>query len=252
VLTGEETPFAYQIDAYVRKKHIAAQLQSRGLRGHLLEIGCGAGSICGYVHRIMPHLGIHAVDLNIDNLVAARRYYPALEYAVADATALVFSDEKIDAVILAEVIEHFSPTARGQALAEIWRVLRPGGTLVLTTPSLEVEAKPCATHRDVDAETHHMDGFHAGSLKRVLKEAGFEVVYAGTCLRRWAHLARNLVSRFSYSVYDYSTQAEIVAHLECSWLFRVYRWTVLPAILVLDKIPSPGYHHVVVGRKPER
>jgi SAM-dependent methyltransferase len=251
VLDRGETPFAYQIDAYVRKKHIAIQLQSRGLRGRLLEIGCGAGSICGYIHRVMPHLETHAVDLNIDNLIAARRYYPALDYAVMDATALVFSDEKIDAVILAEVIEHFPPAARGQALAEIWRVLRPGGLLVVTTPSLEVEARPCSTHRDVDAETHYVDGFHADDLRWTLEDAGFGLVYTGTCLRRWAHEMRNLISRLSYTVYDYNTQAEIVAHLEKSWLFYVYRHTILPMALLLDKIPAPGYHHIMVGQKLE-
>jgi len=149
------------------------------------------------------------------------------------------------------VIEHFPPDTRTQALVEIWRVLRPEGMLVVTTPSLEVEARPCITHRNVGPETHHVNGFYAGDLKQVLEETGFEVIYAGTCLRRWAHKARNLVSGFSYKMYDYSTQAEIVAHLENSPLFWIYRYAVLPMVLLLDRIPSPGYHHVMVGQKPK-
>lgn len=246
----EETPFAYQIDTYIRKTRVVDLLRGSGVRGSLLEVGCGAGSICGYVQKALSHLEVYAVDLNSQNLRAARRYYPALGYAVANASALTFPDGELDAVVLAEVIEHFPPTTRDRALAEMRRVLRPGGLFIVTTPSLEREAKPCSTHRDVGAETHHVDGFYAGDLQRTLKDAGFEILHAATCLRRWAHELRNLISRFSYTMYDYNTQAEIVAHLEKNWLFRIYRYTVLPVALFLDRIPAPGYHHVVMCQKP--
>jgi SAM-dependent methyltransferase len=56
---------------------------------------------------------------------------PGLQLEVADATSLPYGDASFDACMCVSVIEHIP--ADGTVMAELWRVLRPGGVLQLTT-----------------------------------------------------------------------------------------------------------------------
>lgn len=77
------------------------------------------------------------VDLFVDEIAAWRTIDPALELDVEDATALSFPDETFDHCICISVIEHIGGGKDAAAVAEIWRVLKPGGTLHLTTDVAE-------------------------------------------------------------------------------------------------------------------
>lgn len=74
-----------------------------------------------------------AVDLFADEIDRWRHIDPALDVRVEDARALSFADESFDAVACVSVIEHIAGDGDGRAMAEMWRVLRPGGVLHLTT-----------------------------------------------------------------------------------------------------------------------
>lgn len=73
------------------------------------------------------------VDLFEDEIAAWRSIDPSLDLAVEDATALSFADETFDHCICVSVLEHIGRGRDATALAEIWRVLRGGGSLHLTT-----------------------------------------------------------------------------------------------------------------------
>lgn len=109
-----------------------------------LEIGCGNGELAS---RIVDGLGPSryvATDLDPRQLDAARRHlgehYPrglpaSLEFREADMLALPFPDASFDAVVAVVSIHHASPNHHVPshvplALAEIDRVLRPGGSLL--------------------------------------------------------------------------------------------------------------------------
>ncbi|HEX2504252.1 MAG TPA: methyltransferase domain-containing protein [Miltoncostaeaceae bacterium] len=74
-----------------------------------------------------------AVDLLPDEIARWRALDPALDLRVEDARALSFADRSFDAVACVSVIEHVEGDGDAAAMAEIWRVLRPGGVLHLTT-----------------------------------------------------------------------------------------------------------------------
>jgi len=108
----------------------------------LLDLGCGAGRHAFEAHR----RGAHTVAFDRNGgdtkdaaaMLAAMRLAGeapagALGTAVnGDALGLPFADGAFDRVIAAEVLEHIPD--HGAAMAELARVLRPGGTLAVTVP----------------------------------------------------------------------------------------------------------------------
>lgn len=84
-----------------------------------------------------------AVDLLSDEIDRWRTVDPALDLRVEDARALGFPDASFDAVACVSVIEHVADDGDADAMAEMWRVLRPGGVLHLTT---NVARAPGAVH----------------------------------------------------------------------------------------------------------
>jgi len=74
-----------------------------------------------------------AVDLFSQEIARWRALDPALDLRVEDARALSFVDGSFDAVACVSVIEHIPGEGDAAAMAEMWRVLRPGGTLHLVT-----------------------------------------------------------------------------------------------------------------------
>jgi SAM-dependent methyltransferase len=74
-----------------------------------------------------------AIDVLPDEIDRWRTLDPALDLRVEDARALSFDDRSFDAVVCVSVIEHVAGDGDATAMAEIWRVLRPGGVLHLTT-----------------------------------------------------------------------------------------------------------------------
>lgn len=85
------------------------------------------------------------IDLFDAEIAAWRTIDPTLELDVQDATALTFPDNTFDNCICVSVLEHIGVGGDSVALSEMWRVLKPGGALHLTT---DVAAEP----RDVFIE----------------------------------------------------------------------------------------------------
>jgi SAM-dependent methyltransferase len=84
------------------------------------------------------------VDLFSEEIDAWRTIDPGLELDVQDATSLPYPDSSFDSCICISVLEHVGVGKDRSALAELWRVLRPGGALHLTT---DVAAVPRDVYR---------------------------------------------------------------------------------------------------------
>ncbi len=73
------------------------------------------------------------IDLFSDEIRGWQEVDPSLDLRVEDARALTFADESFDGCLCVSVIEHVPGDDDARVMAEMWRVLRPGGYVVLTT-----------------------------------------------------------------------------------------------------------------------
>jgi SAM-dependent methyltransferase len=153
----------------------------------VLDLGCGAGRHAFEAYR----RGADVVAFDADEaelrqvaaLTAAMRETgeaPAAARAAAvrgDATAMPFADATFDRVIAAEVLEHIP--ADQQAMYEIARVLRPGGTVAVTVPAWLPE-RICWRLSD---DYHNTPGGHI----RIFTRAELETKLARAGLRAGGH-----------------------------------------------------------------
>ncbi len=150
----------------------------------VLEVGCGAGSL---VRLLAKRLGgdnpITAADVNpfllreATALAAAEGLAEAIRFTPGNAEALPFPDESFDCVYSVTVLEECDA---GRAIAEIRRVLRPGGRAGIAVRALDMKQwwnleVPEAILHKVDTPPHSVGpaGVADRSLYRRMREAGF-------------------------------------------------------------------------------
>jgi ubiquinone/menaquinone biosynthesis C-methylase UbiE len=156
-------------------------------RARILDVGCGTGE---YVRRA-NELGFIASGLEPADAMRAIAINtnPNASIISGIATDLPYPDESFDLVICIEVLRYLDRSDIRQALCELRRVLRPGGTMFLTMVnryaldgfflhySLKRMLKPRST------EQPHCEFVTPGELNREIRTAGFSTaVHRGALL----------------------------------------------------------------------
>jgi SAM-dependent methyltransferase len=98
-------------------------------RGVVYDLGCGPGQATAFLHGC--GVDVRGLDLSADLLREARRRHPGVAFEQGDMLALPLADASLAGVIAFYAVVHLSPAGLRQALAEMHRVLRPGGRLLL-------------------------------------------------------------------------------------------------------------------------
>jgi uncharacterized protein (TIRG00374 family) len=99
----------------------------------ILDIGCGSGVQLRALETAKPNLLI-GTDLNRNALIYAKnKNIPQSEFIIADAQNLPFKSETVNRIICAEIIEHLNEPEL--MIGETQRVLKNGGSIVITTPN---------------------------------------------------------------------------------------------------------------------
>ena len=106
-------------------------------RGRVLEVGCGLGHLLLWLR---DRYQVYGTDINSWALSQARRNVPGGHFALLSAEDLgAFRDGEFQIVISKHVVEHLPDPER--SVAEMSRVLAPGGLSLLATPNLDSAAR---------------------------------------------------------------------------------------------------------------
>ena len=98
----------------------------------VLDLGCGIGVYERELRRRWPAASLTGVDFSQRHILAARTHEPTATFLHGDAESLPLGDASIDLALAIEVMEHFLRPE--QAVAELARVVRPGGLLIVVVP----------------------------------------------------------------------------------------------------------------------
>jgi SAM-dependent methyltransferase len=139
-----------------------------GVRGRVLDAGCGTGGLLAALAARRPDLSLVGVEWS--HRAAARAAAKSgAPVARGSVMALPLADGSVDAAVAADVLCHaeVDPDA---AAAELHRVLRPGGLVAVNMPAYGWLA---SAH---DRRVHNARRHTRGQLRDLLRSAGFECV----------------------------------------------------------------------------
>jgi ubiquinone/menaquinone biosynthesis C-methylase UbiE len=148
----------------------------------VLDIGSGPGFLAAAIADAVGSNGrVFGVDISEPLLAVARSHcarQPWVEFRHADATQLPFADHEFDAAISIQVLEYVRDVAA--ALAEIHRVLRPGGRVVIVDTDWDSIVWRCTDRERMNRvlaawEPHATDSYLPRTLAGRLHQAGFRV-----------------------------------------------------------------------------
>lgn len=157
---------------------LVVRYQSAGQRGRLLDIGCGAGDAIMQLGR----LGWQAEGADIDDKALAFARSRGLTVHTLDNLEQPGLESRFDVVSASHVIEHV--TSIPAFLAQCKRLLKVGGRLVINTPNSRGSLLDSAGIAALALDTpRHLVLLSQEALRRLIKEAGFDVVKCFSSVR---------------------------------------------------------------------
>jgi SAM-dependent methyltransferase len=155
----------------------------------ILDYGCGQGRICGQLSAL-GFANVHGVDTSAAMIRVAVARHPAQRFTVVDGRTLPHGDASIDAALLFAVLTCVpSDDAQRRLVAELSRVLRPGGLLLVSDYPLQTDARNLARYA-AHAAAFGYGAFPlpGGDVVRHHRESWFSELLAGFTIDETVHL----------------------------------------------------------------
>ncbi|TCK27132.1 methyltransferase family protein [Pseudonocardia endophytica] len=144
----------------------------RGVGRSVADVGCGPGAIVPYL--VARGLEPHGVDLSPEMVRAASRDHPDVPFTVADVRGLPFADASLDGVLGWYSLMYLAPSDRPRAFAEITRVVRPGGYLVVGYKQGDDSRRRGGRRIGVEFDIYW---YSQEEVERRVTDAGFRTVF---------------------------------------------------------------------------
>jgi SAM-dependent methyltransferase len=150
-------------------------------RPRILDYGCGSGGNTSFYASVGSVVAIEP-DASAIRMAHARG---GAQYCRGQGTQLPFRSEAFDAVVASDVLEHIEDD--GAAMAEIARVLRPGGVVIISVPAHQW------LFSEHDAALHHFRRYSKAGIRDLLGRGGLRirrlsywnaVLFPAICFRR--------------------------------------------------------------------
>jgi SAM-dependent methyltransferase len=200
ILTGERTLPGMAEENYWFQRHLVAYQHLLPLVDGktVLDLGCGEGyGVDLLATRALEAVG---VDLAPEAVFHARNIYhrPNLRFLYMDIYHLELEDESFDTVCSLQVIEHLHEP--GGFMEEAMRVLKPGGTCVISTPNRLI----LSPGRDTPINPFHIFEFDSeqflGFMRRFFAEVELVGIFHAGKLRLHDRLVRRDFSQFCLDI----------------------------------------------------
>ncbi|KJS61252.1 class I SAM-dependent methyltransferase [Streptomyces rubellomurinus] len=139
--------------------------------GVVADLGCGPGHVAGWLSGLGAE--VVGIDLSPRMVELARREHPKAGFRTGDLLALPAADGEFAAAVALYSVIHLEPGELAPAFAEMHRVLRPGGVLLVSFHlGTEVKRLEEWWGHPVDVAFHHLE---TGAVAALLAGAGFAV-----------------------------------------------------------------------------
>lgn len=154
------------------QKPIISEFIGTSLCQNALDAGCGRGN---YTRILLKRAQeVSALDYSEDHIDALKRrlgHLSQLSLHVGSADNLPFENEQFDLVVHSEVLEHIDDDKK--VLSEIFRVMQPGGRLIISVPV------PPAPYYDSE---HVREGYTLEQISQLLMDSGFTILRHQYCM----------------------------------------------------------------------
>ena len=134
----------------------------------VFDVGCSTGYLLEDLRTLLPSGRLVGFDLIYSGLKKASANIPNALILQADACHLPTPDCSADVLVSANLLEHVADDS--EALAEFWRVLRPGSRAVIVVP-----LSP-GTYDYYDRYLNHQRRYRHGELAEKARNVGFTVI----------------------------------------------------------------------------
>jgi ubiquinone/menaquinone biosynthesis C-methylase UbiE len=137
----------------------------------VLDVGCGTGTLALEVQRRVGRAGrVVGIDPGTEQIARARekaaRHHLSIAFQVGVIEQLAFPDQTFDVVLSTLMMHHLPKSLKVQGLAEIARVLKPGGRLIIADFTRKQERTGLAAR-------FHAGGSSLSELAAMVAHAGF-------------------------------------------------------------------------------
>jgi len=192
----ESTPF-FQMRLGVALDLLEQHGNAFGTSSRLLDVGCGRGALLEALQRRLPRLELTGIDLSLAALEEASCRVPSAEFVLAEGQTPPFSAGYFDVAHMGNILEHVGDPV--SLLTGIVQVLRPGGGLILSTPSryrLENLIRIVMGKRIQFMSQDHVTEYSVGQVEELLRRAGLRTLDVRGAWRRPARRTlRNTLTR---------------------------------------------------------
>jgi SAM-dependent methyltransferase len=164
----------------LRSWHIRRELRHLKRAGfspdQIADAGSGFGQYVYWMSNKYPGAQITGLDIKQDQVDDCNRFFSAIKrdnkvgFAYADLT-LLDEEEAWDLVLSVDVMEHIEDDRT--VFRHLYRGLKPGGYLLISTPSDQGGSDVHHEHDESFIDEHVRDGYGVNEIHEKLKEAGF-------------------------------------------------------------------------------
>ena len=132
----------------------------------ILDVGCGSAWVAqNFLKKL---ISVYSLDISFTNPYKAIRKYPVKRHfgITADSYSLPFQENSFDCIIASEIIEHV--LYPDKFVTELFRVLKPGGSLLISTPYKEKIIYYLCIHCNKLTPLHsHINSFDDKKLQKL-------------------------------------------------------------------------------------